>query len=257
MASPKWVEALKLTEELVKTDPKKATKVLRWFMRDWVLTQQELLQYAAVENNIDASMDAELLATAKELESLARELSSKLWDKTEKVEKWYEWMTKIRITIKWKEKDIWFDNENLRVDSLNWIQKTIWWVRVKINPEWDITEYIDWPEAWQQLFTYEAAQREAKKLWKRLPFAHDENNEFQLIIDKVWDEELMSFFPGYRNHYLSDFWNRGDNAYFWSASVDWDSVDDFYSMAFFKVESSASRYLGNRSDGLSVRCVKD
>jgi hypothetical protein len=167
----------------------------------------------------------------------------------------YEWFTKLQITVNWETKEIHLENENLRVDSSNWEVKKIKGHNVKINPEWDITEYLDWPEAGQQLFdNRNAAEREAKKLWKRLPFAHDENKEFQAIIEKVWVAEFMKVCPGYRLTNWSDFCYRGVNAYFWSASVDW-----FYpfNMAFYRGDSRAYRSCDYRSFGLSVRCVKD
>lgn len=167
----------------------------------------------------------------------------------------YEWMQKIQIEVNGETKEIYLDNENLRVDSSKWEVKKIGKHNVKINPEWDITEYLDWPEKWQQLFdNRNAAEREAKKMWKRLPFAHDENKEFQAIIDKVWVEEFMKVFPGYRYPDGSDFWDRGDDASFWSASFGWGNA---YGMAFIWWDSRAYRYWYGRSSGLSVRLVKD
>lgn len=167
----------------------------------------------------------------------------------------YEWFTKLQIEVNWETKEIHLENENLRVDSSNWEVKKIKGHNVKVNPEWDITEYLDWPEAGQQLFdNRNAAEREAKKLWKRLPFAHDENKEFQAIIEKVWVAEFMKVFPGYRFTVWSDFWYRGEYAFFWSASFDWGNA---YGMGFYRGDSRANHYWAARSCGLSVRCVKD
>ena len=166
----------------------------------------------------------------------------------------YEWFTKLQIEVNWETREIYLENENLRVDSSNWKEKKIWWVKVKINPEWDITEYLEWELVWQQLFTQQSAEREAKKLWKRLPFAHDENKEFQAIIEKVWVAEFMKLFPGFRNIDWRVFWFIGDYAYFWSASVVWG---DAYNMVFYKGDSRALRIWDDMSYGFSVRCVKD
>ncbi len=167
----------------------------------------------------------------------------------------YEWMRRLQIKVNWEIREIHLDNENLRVDSSSWEVKKIWRHNIKINPEGDITEYLDWEEKWEQLFdNMKAAEREAKKLWKRLAFEHDENNEFQAIIDEVWVEEFMKFFPGYRLADGSGFWYRGERAYFWSASTDWGNV---HYMAFNRGTSRAYRSWGNRASGFSVRLVKD
>lgn len=168
----------------------------------------------------------------------------------------YEWFSKLQIKVNWEAREIYLENQNLRVDSSNWEVKKIGKHNVKINPEWDITEYLDGPEAGQQLFdNRNAAQREANKLWKRLPFAHDENKEFQAIIKKVWVAEFMKVFPGSRSADWNEFWGRGSGAFFWSASVGSDSA---CLMVFTRRSFRAGHHEWNNRDlGLSVRCVKD
>ena len=74
--------------------------------------------------------------------------------------------------------------------------------------------------------------REAKKQWKRLPFADDENPEFQAIINEVWVENFMKTLPGHRYIDSSDFWSRGNYIYYWFAfSSDWHNA---YNMVFCK-----------------------
>ena len=133
----------------------------------------------------------------------------------------YEWMFKVKIEVNWEKREIYLDKENFKINSWNWKKKKIWWIKVKINPEWDITEYLDWELVWEQLFTWEAAMRECKKIWKRLPFADYNNPEFQSIIEKIWVSELK-LFPGFRYNDLSNFSGKWVSAYFWSASTDWN-----------------------------------
>lgn len=167
----------------------------------------------------------------------------------------YKWMEKIQIIVNWEKREIYIDNENLRVDSSKWNIIKINRYNVKVNPEWDIIEYIYWPEAWQQLFdNRNAAEREAKKLWKRLPFAHDNYMEFQAIIDKIGVSEFMKRFPGYGDFNFKDFINRGCNSYFWCAHTSW-SIS--YYIWFGRWDSKYKRDSINRSYGLSVRLIKD
>lgn len=72
------------------------------------------------------------------------------------------------------------DKENFTIDSSTWqVQDASWVVdgkhisiKVKINPEWDVWEYVSGMPAnfvGQQLFTYTAALRETQKAGKSLP----------------------------------------------------------------------------------------
>lgn len=90
--------------------------------------------------------------------------------------------------------------KNFKIDSTNWEIKTMeWWqpyiknkIKVKINPEADIIEYFSWvPEniIWEQLFSFDAAIRETKKLDKELPSADDIKN-----IINLWNAEWVRFF---------------------------------------------------------------
>lgn len=65
---------------------------------------------------------------------------------------------------------------NFKVDSSDWEIKEVGWCTVKVNPEWDIFEYVySWDEegckdtTWEQLFTRDAAMRETEKVGKRIP----------------------------------------------------------------------------------------
>ena len=92
------------------------------------------------------------------------------------------------------------EKENFKIDSTNWkVEIMSWWlpfiknqIKVKINPEGDIIEYISWiPEdmIWEQLFSFDAAIRETKKIKKELPSTDDIKN-----IINLWDAEWVRFF---------------------------------------------------------------
>jgi len=148
------------------------------------------------------------------------------------------------------------ENTNFKIDSSEWKEKKIAGTKVKINEEWDITEYLEWELAWEQLFTWYAAMRESKKLWKRLSPADDDNREFQAIIEKVWVKEFNKLFPGYRLTGGREFWDRGSFLSFWSASF-FTNEGCAYSMNMNKGVSGANRHWNYRAGGLSVRCFKD
>lgn len=72
------------------------------------------------------------------------------------------------------------DTNNFTIDSSSWSLQDAEWVvngkhisiKVKVNPEEDIREYVSWmPTGFigQQLFTYTAALRETQKVGKSLP----------------------------------------------------------------------------------------
>ncbi len=128
----------------------------------------------------------------------------------------YERMKKFQIEVNWEIREIYLDNENLRVGSDGWEEQEIKWLgKVKMNPEWDIIELIEWDFSWQQYFlTQESGKREAKKLWKRLPFADDNNPEIQALIRKAWREEFMKDF-----HLSGEYWNKQKRADFWCDST--------------------------------------
>lgn len=166
----------------------------------------------------------------------------------------YEWMTKIQIDLNWENREIWLDDENFKVDSSDWEIGEIEWVKVKINPQWDITEFLEWKFKWEQLFTHQAALREAKKMWKRLACADDDNNEFQAIIEKVWIQEFSKVSLGFRYLNLSGFCEVSWIAYWSSSVINWK-----YAVAVESINSDPKLYINelNKSFGLSVRLVKD
>lgn len=240
-------------------------KALKSFVSDSEVSRlwQELLsklRNASVNvktNNTDEWIIFSELLNSIFAEDWFKKVQSYVWEVaniTELTFNEYEGMKKIKIELNWEEKEIYMDEENLRVDSRQWKEKEIGGVKVKINEEWDITEYLEWELAWEQLFTWDAAMRESKKRWKRLAL---DNSEFQAIIEKVWVKEFNKLFPGYRDTDWSDFWNRDIYLYLWSASS-YDEDEYFaYLIYIGKDDSYATPDFNSKAFGLSVRCFKD
>jgi hypothetical protein len=116
------------------------------------------------------------------------------------------------------------ESESLRVNSIDReVQIVDWWqpfvkssIKIKINPEKDIIEYISGMPAkmqWEQLFSFDAAIREAKKLKKELPSVYDINSIFTKEELSIESLQLKSTWI----YILSDdlFWNIDNRDYFW------------------------------------------
>jgi hypothetical protein len=158
--------------------------------------------------------------------------------------------TKINLDINWESKEIYLANENLKIDSTNWEKLKIKWINVKINPEWDITEYLEWEFAGQQLFSWSAAMREANKLWFRLPTIE----EFRSIVKEIWIKEFVRVTPGSRNQVWDKFSYMWKISYFWSSS-NW--AFSWRNMEFSWENDKAYSSWSNKTFGFSVRLVKD
>ncbi len=208
-------------------------------------------------------------------------------DRVESILNPYEWMTQFILKPNWETREIYLDNENLRVDSSNWNITSIWTIKtwkmvVKINPEKDIIEDF---YSWEQYFTEKSAEREAKRLWKRLParfslprqhkqisweyWGYDEFKELSLIraaindrnrnidpSEKYW--EFNKCFPGYISKDLQSY-----NQVWYSAfiRVEWWCMEfernwSFHTPIHFHLWWVPCTYK-RKDDFLTVRLVKD
>ena len=94
------------------------------------------------------------------------------------------------------------DTNNFTIDSSSWSLQDAEWVvngkhisiKVKVNPEEDIREYVSWmPTGFigQQLFTYTAALRETQKVGKFLP--QDQSILENAIATMSGDTEIQKY----------------------------------------------------------------
>lgn len=129
-------------------------------------------------------------------------------------------------------------------------------IKVKINPEWDVREYVSGVPAefiGQQLFTFKAALRETQKAGKSLPT--DQNVLHDAIASMPGDTELQKYKNYFTTtniklagcyssglHVFDDIWIR---AYYW--------LDDGTRLNL----NTTTRGVARRDEtmGYSVRCV--
>jgi len=142
--------------------------------------------------------------------------------------------------------------KKLELEEYNFKINSTWWkekknhqgIKYKVNPEWDITECLEWELKWEQLFSYEAAIRETEKVWKKIPT----DEEFDELVKRKKDVPNLPL-AGYRNTDGVTFYDRGYLAYLWSSA---QSPRYFYSGY-----DTVRRYTNDAAYGFSVRCLKD
>ena len=233
---------------------------LKKFMLDPTVSElwQELLsKLKNVSVEVKANNSKELSSFSKLLEEIfsedwVKKVQSYVWEvanTTELTLNKYDWMKKVSIKIDWKTKILYMDKLNLKVDSSQWEKIEIDLGSEKINPERDITEFLEWNLIWEQLFNLEAAKRELEKQWKRLP----DNKELQAIIYEIWVKEIKKLFLGY--HEDSIFYNyKYGGLNFWTATNSgstYNSISLFEGCTDFKVQTAQKLSM------FSVCCIKD
>lgn len=132
------------------------------------------------------------------------------------------------------------EDSNLTCDSSMWeTQTNPAGQAYKVSPEWDVWEYNG-----NFYFTRKAAQREAKKQWKRIPT----KEEWEQIME---EQDLTNTLPlaGLRNYAEGVFNYQGSYGYYWTASPGGSYVFLFS----WHVEVD----FASRSFGFSVRCLKN
>jgi len=187
-----------------------------------------------------------------------------------KSEEWKEFMTKIarlsqeevdeflnflnsekQSVSEWVEECPELEDENFKIDSAN--RKEMIspnGIKVKVNPEWDVREYVEGDCVWEQLFTARAALREVKKAGKKLPVSWI---VYETIIAKKYKWDYQDFLKGEKIKFCG-----------WYSSRDkkFRSIGGDFGVRF----AGSSNFVGdikgwihNQWDegcGLSVRCLK-
>lgn len=147
-----------------------------------------------------------------------------------------------------KEKKLELEDYNFRISSKKWKIKTIDWEKVKINPEWDITEYLEWDYIWEQLFTWNACMRETKIRNKRVPT----DEEFNILLKTKEDLKNLRL-AGNRSTDGSTFNNRGSSTNLWSSTAFDASIA--YNRYLHWSYSTVYRNNYIKSIGFSCRCL--
>ena len=141
------------------------------------------------------------------------------------------------------------EEHNFKVDSDGWKKITVDNEEYLENPEKDIWEILNEEARGEQLFTFEAMQRETKKAGKRVPT----DEEFTELLKEKADMPNLVL-AGLRGS-NGAFSSLSSYAAFWSSSE--FSVSNAWYRLFYSSTSSVFRYAFNRTNGFSVRCVKD
>jgi hypothetical protein len=142
------------------------------------------------------------------------------------------------------------EDHNFRINSVGWKmgRTSIEGLRVLVNPEGDIWEYLDGEFKGEQLFTFSAMMRETKKRNKRVP---TDEQFFKIANTKEDIKNLL--LSGHRN-ITGYFNNLGTRAFFWSSS---ESGTNAWYRYLASSEARVYRYTNNKTNGFSVRCLKD
>jgi len=140
------------------------------------------------------------------------------------------------------------EDYNFKINSDGWKKITVGWENYLVNEKEDIWEILDEECKGEQLFTWDAAMRETKKLGKTIPTDEQLDN---LLKDKSDLENIT--FPGDRDTNGS-FYALGSNLYLWSSAP---SGSNAWSRLLYTSYSTVYRYALNKARGFSVRCLKN
>lgn len=147
--------------------------------------------------------------------------------------------------------------ENFRIDSSGWKKVVLAdGARIKMNPEGDVTEFIDGEHAGEQHFSYYAAVREVEFAGKRIPNADEWHSKIMRGRSNRADsvDALNLPFAGFRKSTLINFTyaDVGKFGYYWVLSP-----SGAYVAAVGKgsVKTYAADLMA-RMNGVSVRCLR-
>jgi len=150
------------------------------------------------------------------------------------------------------DKPLELEDHNFRVNSDGWKKFTDDGQDYLVNPKEDVWELINHKDSelnGEQLFTWDAAMREAKKAGKRIP-----TDEELTKILKTKEDMPNALLAGYRS-VSGGFNNSGSYAFVWSSSQYSSSLA--WSRPLSSGYSTIYRYTHNKLYGFSLRCLKD
>jgi len=150
------------------------------------------------------------------------------------------------------DKPLELEDHNFRVNSDGWQKFTDDGQDYLVNPEGDVWELINHEDSelnGEQLFTWDAAMREAKKAGKRIP-----TDEELTEILKTKEDMSNALLAGYRN-VAGGFSNSGSNVVVWSSSQ--GSSTNAWRRYLVSGYSTIYRDTDYKNYGFSLRCLKD
>jgi hypothetical protein len=139
-------------------------------------------------------------------------------------------------------------------------------VRVLVNPEWDITEYLDGDIKGEQLFSFYAMIRETEKVGKKVPTFEHWWEIFKYInpdikMESDWQDDTriqeklwlkLAWYRGRDTWFLRDY---GEEWNYWSSSSplknhQYGLFVSLISKQIYPLDYTSKEY------GFSVRCLK-
>ena len=150
------------------------------------------------------------------------------------------------------DKPLELEDHNFHINSDGWKKFTECEQEYLVNPEGDVWELINCENQelnGEQLFTWDAAMREAGKVGKRVP-----TDEELTEILKTKEDMPNALLAGYRN-VSGGFYSSGSGAYVWSSSQ--SSSTNAWRRGLHSGYSPIYRNAGNKSNGFALRCLKD
>ncbi len=139
------------------------------------------------------------------------------------------------------------ENHNLHIDHTKKWKVSKESHKLLVSPSGDIWEIINGKEAGEQLFTWDAAMREAKKQGKRIPT----NEEMDELMKKKKDIPSLVL-TGYRDT-NSTFYGRGVDTDLWSST---EAGSNAWKRGLYSGHATVRRYTDNKGYGFAVRCLK-
>ena len=141
------------------------------------------------------------------------------------------------------------EDYNFKINSDGWKKITVDNEEYLENKEGDVWELLSEECRGEQLFTYDAAIRETKKVGKLIP-TDDELSE--LLTEK--DDLKNIKYSGFRNTNAS-FYNLGSYLHLWSSTP--SSATYAWRRYLYTSYSTVYLYAYNKAYGFSVRCLKN
>ena len=145
------------------------------------------------------------------------------------------------------------EDKNFKINSDGWIKKTspngVAYLKAPTGDVWEYLYDPKYPElTGEQLFTWDAAMREAAKAGKRIP----SGKEFSELL-KTKDDMPNLVFAGFR---FTDgsFYSLSSGGFFWTSL---ESGSNAWSRGLDSSDATVYRGTDTKARGFSVRCVKD